>query len=172
MSKDATVLCTGYNLFIISATRACAPRYWTRSAAAPCKDYTIPFLNVTFVWLCITLLISKAHCSNETSPIWVESPLNVLYFGILFTTWEATLGYEISHCGSGIGLGNWIFAPSTDTPSSLPTQHNQSTIIICSGVATSHPVFTLDPKISQWIAKSYIILQYLYLCIKTNKVFV
>ena len=62
-------------------------------------------------------------------PFWVESPINVLNFGILPTTWEATLGQEISHCGSGICLGNCMFAPSTHTcfllspPNVIAVQH-------------------------------------------------
>ena len=93
---------------------------------------------------CITLFSSKVHCSNKTSPYWEASPLNVLNFGILPTTWEATVGQEISHCGSGICLGNCVFAPSTNMLSSLPTQCNQSPIVTCLGVATSHPIFTLQ----------------------------
>ena len=131
------------NLLIISATRACRPRYQMRSAVAPCKDCTILSHNVTSVWLCITLLSSNAHCSNETSSFWVESPLNVLSFGILPTTCEATLEQEILCCGSDIGLGNYMLMPSTDTLSSLPTCHNHSPSIICSGVATLHLVCTL-----------------------------
>ena len=37
------------------------------------------------------------------------------------TTCKVTLGQEISHCGSGISLGNCMLVPSTDTLSSLPT---------------------------------------------------
>ena len=73
---------------------------------------------------CVTLhhtLHFNAHCSNETFPFWMQSLLNMLNFGILPTTWEATLGQEISHCGSGIFLCNCMFTPSTDIMSSLPT---------------------------------------------------
>ena len=146
MSKDATVPYTSSNSFIISATRACGPRYPVRSAVALHKDYTIPILNVPSVWLCITLLALKTHCSNETCPFWLKSPLNVLNFGILPTTCEATLGQEISCYGSGIGLGNCMLVPSIDTLSSLPTQCNHSPIVICLGGTTSHPVFTLRPN--------------------------
>ena len=69
---------------------------------ASCRDCTIPSHNVTY-------------CSNKTSPFWVESPLNVLNFGILPTIWEVTLWQEILHYGSGIGLGNCVFVPSTNT---------------------------------------------------------
>ena len=112
------------------------------------------------MWLCITLLTSKAHYSSETSPFLVESPLNVLDFGILSTTWEATLGQEILHSGYSIGLGICTFAPSTDRLSSLPTCHNWSPNITCSGVATWHLVFTLQPK---HISMYCIIFQYLHL---------
>ena len=129
-------------LFIISDTRGCRPRYQTRAAAALCKDHIIPSLNVSPVWLCITLFTPKALCSNETSPFWVKSPLNVLNFGILPTTWEATLGQEMLHCGSGIYLGSCVFVPSTDTIPCLPTQCNWYPINTCLGVVTSHPLFT------------------------------
>ena len=134
---------TSSNLFTISVTRACEPRYATRSAAAVHKDHAIPSLSVASVCLCITLLTSKTHYLNNASPFWVESPLNVLNFDILPTTCEATLGQEILCCGSGICLDNCMLAPSTDTLSSLPTQCNCSPTIICSGVVTLHPVFTL-----------------------------
>ena len=134
------------NLFIISDTGACAPRYQTGSGAALCKDHTIPSLNVTSVWLCITFFTSKANCSNETSPFWVESPPNVLSFSILLTNWEITLGQEIVHCGSDICLGDCMSVPSTNTISSLPTPQNQSPIDTCSGVATLHPIVTLWPN--------------------------
>ena len=146
MSKAAEVPYTSSNLFIISATRACRPRYQMRSSMAPCKYHTIPSFNITSVWLCITLLTSKAHCSNRTCPFWVEFPLNVLDFGILPTTCEATLEQKILCCVSNIGLGNCMLAPSTDTLSSLSAQYNHSPAIICSGVATLHPVFTLWPN--------------------------
>ena len=107
--------------WFFSATGICGPRYQMRSAMASCKDCTIPSLNVTSVWFCITLLTSKAHSSNETSPFWVESSLNVLNFGILPTACEATLREEIMHCGSDVGQGNYIFAPSlTHLPLSPP----------------------------------------------------
>ena len=64
------------------------------------------------MWICITLSAWKAHCSNEISPFWVESPLNMVTFGILPTNWEATLGQKISHCCSWIGLCNCMFVPS------------------------------------------------------------
>ena len=136
------VPCTSSNLLIISATRACRPGYQRRSAAAPFKDHAIPSLSLTSVWLCITLLTSKAYCSNENFPIWVESPLNVLNFGILPTTCEATLGQDIFYTGSGSGLGNCVLVPSTNTLTSLPTWHNHVLAIISLGVATLHPVWT------------------------------
>ena len=124
------------NLFSISATRACRPRYQTRSATALCKDHTICSLNVAYVWLCITLFISKAHCSNETSPFWVGSLLNVLNFDILPTTWEATMARKyhvvalafayVTACLS-FPLTQFLLSPPnvTDPPSSpaLVWQH-------------------------------------------------
>ena len=77
------------------------------------------------------------------SLFWVESPLNMLNFGILPTSWEATLEQEILHCGYGICLCNCMFGYSSDMISSLPAQCNLSPINTCSGVATSHPIFIL-----------------------------
>ena len=71
----------------------------------------------------------------------------MLNFGILPTICDATLGQEISCCGSGIGLGNAVLVPSTNTLSSLPTQCNCSPTIMCSGVATLHPVFMLPDNL-------------------------
>ena len=112
-------------------------------------------------WFCIKTILFHpsmsplsdfpSHSSLQRSiaqmrlPFWVEPLLNVMNFGNLPTTWEVTLGQEILHCGSGICLGNCVSAPSTDMTSSLPTQHNQSPIKPCSDVATSHPIFTLEP---------------------------
>ena len=114
-----------------------------------------------------------AHFKNplRLPPSGVDSPLNVLNFGILPTTWEATLGQEISHCGSGIDLGDFVFVPSTNTPSSLSTQCNQSPNVICSGVATLHAVFTLWPN---HISMDHKVLHNFLISspsIKTNKVF-
>ena len=67
-------------------------------------------------------------------------------FWCLPTTWEATLQQEMSLCGSDICLGSCIFVPSANTLFSLPTQHNQSSIITCSVVATLHQIFTLWPN--------------------------
>ena len=58
---------------------------------------------------CITLFTSNTHCSYETSPFWVESPLNMLNFVILPTNWEATQGQEILCCGPGICLYKCVF---------------------------------------------------------------
>ena len=121
ISKDATVPYMNSNVFTISDMGVCRPRYQARSAAAPHEDHTIPSLNVTTLVLCIAPYTSKAHCSNETSLFWVEFPLNVMNFGVLPTTWEATLGLEILWCGFGFWLGNCAFVSSTDTLSSLPT---------------------------------------------------
>ena len=141
MSKDVTMPYTSSNLFIISATGSCRPsQLWFHVRICYCLPQCC---------LCVTL----HHTPNFKSPLfkwdfppfWEESPLNVLNFGILPTTWEATLGQKISHCGSSIGLGNCMFVPSTNTFSSLSTQCNWSPIIICSGDATLHPVFTLQP---------------------------
>ena len=112
----------------------------------PCVKNTIPSWYVASVWFCITLLTSKAYYSNETFHFWVESPLNVLDFGIFPTTCEATLGQEILCCGSDISLGNCMLAPSNDTLPSLPTQLNCSPTVICLGVATLHPICTLWPN--------------------------
>ena len=152
MSKDAMVPYISSNLFIISATRACGPRYRTRSAAALHKDHTIPSLNVTSVWLCITILTSIGHCSNETSPFWVEPPLNVLHFGILPATCVATLGQEILHCGSGISLGNCILVPSTDTLSSLHTlmeSFSYHHLLRCGNITSS--VYTATQPYFNWL---------------------
>ena len=134
---------TSSNLLIISDTRTCRPRYWTRSAVAPNKNCTIPSCNVTSVWLCITLFTSKTHCSNETSPFWVGLPLKLLIFGILPTTCEVTLGQEFQHCGTDIGLTNCILMPSPKTFSFLSTYHGPFPNTTHSSVAASHPVCTL-----------------------------
>ena len=69
-----------YNLSVICHTGAYRPRYQTRSAMVPCNDHTIPSLSVDSMWFCIRLFTSNAHCWNETSPFWMESPLNMLNF--------------------------------------------------------------------------------------------
>ena len=73
---------TSPNSLIISATRVCRPSYQTQSSMALCKDHAIPSLNITSVWLCITLFTSKTMCSNETSPFMVGSSLKALNFDI------------------------------------------------------------------------------------------
>ena len=159
---------TSSNLLIISAIRASRPRYWTRSVVALCKDHTIPSHNVASVWLCITLLTSKAYCSSETSLFWVGFSLIVLNFGILPTTCEATLGQEISCCGSDISLSDHLLVPSTDIFSSLPNWCNPSATIICSSIAMSHPVCTLWPN-QWWIAMFDIAFQYYHLLQRLTK---
>ena len=153
---------TSLNLFIISATGACGPRYQTRSAGLLHKDCTIPSLNVTSVWLWITLFTSKAQYSKETSLFWMVSLLNVLNFGILPTTWEATLGQEILHCGSGICLCNCMFVPSTNVLS-LTTQHNQSPSSPAHVWQQSIQYLHCDPTTSQLIAICYKFFQCLHL---------
>ena len=91
-------------------------------------------------------LSPKPFAQMIPCPFWVGSPLNVLNFGILPTTCEATLAQEIWCCGSDTGLGNCVSVPSTDRFSSLPTLYNPSPTTIFSGVATSHPVCTLWPN--------------------------
>ena len=133
----------GSRLLIIFETRACGPKYQTRSAAAPHKDHTISSLSVTSVWLCITLLTSKIHCSNETSPYWVGSPLKALNFGILPTTCGVTLQQEFSHHGTDVVLNICTWTPSFRTFSSLSARQSPTPNIICCSVAISHPVCTL-----------------------------
>ena len=169
--KYQRILYTSSNLLIIFATRACRPRYRMMSAMDPHKSHTIPSLSVASVWLCITLLISKAHCSNDTSPFWVESPLNVLNFGILPSTCEVTLGHKILHWGSEIGIGNCMFAPSTDMISSFPTYCKCSPTIICSGVATLHPVCRLWPNHISMYGDVWHNFSIFSPSAKTNKVF-
>ena len=137
---------TSSNSLIISETRACRPRYWTRSVMALGKDHTIASHNVAAVWFCITLFTSKTHCSNETSPFWMGSPLKVLNFGILPTTCEVTQGQEFSSCGTDVGHDNCILMPSPRVFSFLSTHHSSSPNIICSSMAMSHSVCTLWPN--------------------------
>ena len=134
------------NLLIISETRACRPKYQTSSAAALhilCKDHTIPSLNVTSVWLCITPFTLKIDCSSETSPFLVGSPLKALNFSIL-------PHYLWGYTGVGIlTLWHWHWSQYLCTYtfprafSSLSIHYSPSPNIICFGVAMSHPVCTL-----------------------------
>ena len=48
-AKECHNAYTSSNLLIISATRACRPRYQTQSTTALHKDSTIPSLNVASV---------------------------------------------------------------------------------------------------------------------------
>ena len=87
------------NLLIISETRACRPKYQTTSAVTLCKDHTIPSLNVTSVWLCITLLPQKPTVQMRLLPFGWNSTKGIK-FQHLPTTCEVTLGQEFSHCGT------------------------------------------------------------------------
>ena len=64
-----------------------------------------------------------------------------------------------------------MLVPSTETLSSLPIQCNWSTSIICLGVPTSHPVFTLWP--SHILMDTNVLHNFSILLppAKTNKVF-
>ena len=135
-----------------------------------------PYYSLPKCHLCVTLYITlpltlKAHFPNETSPFWVESSLNVLNFGILPTTCEAILGQGILCCGSDISLGKCMLMPSTDTLSSLSTQCIHSPAIICSGVATLHHVFTLQPNHISMDHNVLHIFSIFSPSAKTNKVF-
>ena len=121
---------------------------------------------------CITFLTSKANCSNETSPFWVGSPLNVVIFGILPTTCKATLRQEISCCGSNISRGNCVLVPSTNTLSSLPTQCNPSLPLSSAQVWQHHiQCVHCDPAIFRWITMVNVTFQYFHFMQRLTKCF-
>ena len=168
--KDATVPYTSSNLYIISVTGACRPRYQIRSTAAPCKDCLFPPSMLPLCDLASHFSLQKPIAQMRLPPLGGVST-EYAKFGHFTLYLRGYTGQEILHCGSGIGLGNCMFVPSTDTLSFLPTQHNWSQRVICSGVATLHLVFTLwhnhmsmDHKVLQNFSISSP-------SIKTNKVF-
>ena len=118
------------------------------------------------VWCCITLFTSNAHSSNETSPFLVETPLNVLNFSILPTTSKATLGQVLLHHGSGICLGNCIFATYTDTISSLPPY-----VIQCGNI-TSNIYTVTQPHLSGSQCITYIFIVYTFCKDKQSVIFI